>query len=270
MNISAKYITAIDAAIQASDIILNIYNEGFDVEVKTDGSPVTKADLASSKCILEILSKTGIPIMDEESVKEVYEVRKKWSNFWCVDPLDGTKEYVKRNGEFAVNIAYIEGSKPVFGVIASPVNQDLIFGGTEMGAFYATFKESANPNNWTKLEAAKEVNNPLVLISSRTHYSGISLNFVNSLKTKFGEISFLQKGSALKFFDIALNRADIYPRFAPTMEWDIAAGHAIVNGLGGEVLNANSGKPLFYNKQDLTNPHFVVRSKSLINHTLNS
>ena len=266
MNIPAKYITAIDAAIQASRIILDIYNEGFDVEIKTDGSPVTKADLASSKCIIDLLSKTGIPVMDEESVKEVYEIRKEWKSFWCVDPLDGTKEYVKRNGEFAVNIAYIEGSTPIFGIIASPTSQDLIFGGNETGAFYATFEESKNPSSWTKLEAAKEINDPLVLISSRSHYSGISLDFVNSLKAKYGEISLLQKGSALKFFDVALNRADIYPRFAPTMEWDIAAGHAIVNALGGEVMNANTNKPLIYNKEDLTNPHFVVRSKSLLNH----
>lgn len=266
MKIPEKYTIAIDAAIQASAIILDIYNEGFDVEIKNDGSPVTKADLASSKCIIEILSKTGIPVMDEESVKEVFEVRKNWESFWCVDPLDGTKEYVKRNGEFAVNIAYIENSQAVFGVIASPVNQDVIFGSEEMGAFYASFEDSKNPDSWTRLEASEKINSPLVLISSRSHYSGISLDFVNSLREKHGEINFLQKGSALKFFDVALNRADIYPRFAPTMEWDIAAGHAIVNALGGSVLNANTDQPLVYNKEDLTNPHFVVRSKSFINH----
>ena len=266
MKIPEKYAIAIDAAIQASAIILDIYNEGFDVEIKNDGSPVTKADLASSKCIIEILSKTGVPVMDEESEKEVYEVRKEWKAFWCVDPLDGTKEYVKRNGEFAVNIAYVENSDAVFGVIASPVNQDLIFGGPEMGAFYASFEDCKSPDSWTKLKASDKINDPLVLISSRSHYSGISLDFVNTLKEKHGEINFLQKGSALKFFDVALNRADIYPRFAPTMEWDIAAGHAIVNALGGEVLNADTGQTLIYNKEDLTNPHFVVRSKSLINH----
>lgn len=267
MNIPDKYAIAIEAAIQASGIILNIYNEGFDVEIKDDGSPVTKADLASSKCIIETLSKTGVPVMDEETEKETYEVRKNWKSYWCVDPLDGTKEYVRRNGEFAVNIAYIENCEAVFGIVASPVNQDMIFGGPEMGAFYASFEDSVHPNSWTKLEAAEQINNPLVLISSRSHYSGISLDFVNTLKETHGEITFLQKGSALKFFDVALNRADIYPRFAPTMEWDIAAGHAIVKALGGEVLNANTGQELSYNKEDLTNPHFVVRSKSLINHT---
>lgn len=266
MNIPDTYTIAIKAAIQASGIILDIYNEGFDVEIKKDGSPVTKADLASSKCIIEILSKTGIPVMDEESEKAAYEIRKDWKSYWCVDPLDGTKEYVKRNGEFAVNIAYIANGEAIFGIIASPVNQNMIFGGPEMGAFYASFEDSKDPKSWTKLEAAEKINNPLVLISSRSHYSGISLDFVNTLKETHGEISFLQKGSALKFFDVALNRADIYPRFAPTMEWDIAAGHAIVNALGGEILNANTGQALVYNKEDLTNPHFVVRSKSLIKH----
>jgi 3'(2'), 5'-bisphosphate nucleotidase len=267
LNIPDNYTIAIDAAIQASGIILDIYNEGFDVVMKIDGSPVTKADLASSKCILEILSKTAIPVMDEESDQVEYDVRKDWKSFWCVDPLDGTKEYVKRNGEFAVNIAYIENGVAVFGIITSPVKQDLIFGGSEMGAFYSTFENSQHPNLWVKLEASEKINDPLVLISSRSHYSGISLDFVNTLKVKHGEITFLQKGSALKFFDIAFNRADIYPRFAPTMEWDIAAGHAIITALGGEILNANTGEPLLYNKEDLTNPHFVVRTKSLINHT---
>lgn len=268
MKIPQKYAIALDAAIQASAIIIDIYNRGFDVEVKIDGSPVTQADLASSKCIIEILSKTNIPIIDEESVKEVYEVRKNWEGFWCVDPLDGTKEYVKRNGEFAVNIAYIENSKPVFGIIASPVQKGVIFGGEGLGAYFSEFENINNPDLWTKMEAPQKINDPLVLISSRSHYSGISLDFVNSLREKHGDINFLQKGSALKFFDVVFNRADIYPRFTPTMEWDIAAGHAIVNELGGEVLNVNTGKPLTYNKEDLTNPHFVVRSKSLINFNL--
>lgn len=264
MIFPSKYFIAIEAAVEASALIMKFYNDGFNAEIKPDGSPVTEADLASSKLILQRLQETNLPIMDEESKAANYELRKNWDQYWCVDPLDGTTEYIKRNGEFAVNIALIENQKPVFGVIASPVNREIIFGGGEFGSFYCSFEDFQKENKWRKLSPSGETNFPLVMISSRSHFSGISLDFVNELKAVFGEVNFITKGSALKFFDLALNRADVYPRFAPTMEWDIAAGQAILEALGGKVVHAQTGNPLVYNKKNLLNPHFVAASRPYI------
>lgn len=258
-----KHRIAVEAAIDASSVIMEFYSRGYQAQVKPDGSPVTEADLASSKVINERLDQTGIPVMDEETAHKSYAERLQWSAFWCVDPLDGTKEYIKRNGEFAVNIALIEGQNAVFGVIASPVRQEIIFGGKETGVFYCTFGQFEDPAFWQKISPSK-LNDPLVMISSRSHHHGISLDFVNSLQRAFGEVAFLQKGSALKFFDLALGKADVYPRFAPTMEWDVAAGQAILEALGGSITNPETGKPLRYNKENLLNPHFIAETSSFL------
>jgi 3'(2'), 5'-bisphosphate nucleotidase len=255
------HLTAIQATIDASKVIMEVYQEDFDTEYKEDGSPVTKADLLSSNLIVQQLQATKIPIICEEIQHEKYQIRRNWKQFWCVDPLDGTREFVKKNGEFAVNIALVENQIPVFGVISSPVNQELVFGGLEMGVYYTTF-ENFKSNNWTKIEiSTKPKNLPLVLISSRSYFTGSTLNFVNQLKKTNGEIQFIQKGSALKFIDLVLGKADIYPRFAPTMEWDTAAGHALLIGIDGEIKDID-GKNLLYNKKSLLNPHFIARKKS--------
>lgn len=265
-----KYLIAIQAAIEASAVIMDFYNNGFQSHFKTDGSPVTEADVASSRQISLRLKETGIPIMDEEIISEAYEIRKNWKSFWCVDPLDGTKEYIRRNGEFAVNIALIENEAAVFGVIASPVKKELIFGGKTVGAFYSTFDDFANEKWWRKLEKSEVVNQPLVMISSRSHHHGISLDYINQLKQDFGEVAFLQKGSSLKFFDLALGNADVYPRFAPTMEWDIAAGQAILEALDGCVIHAETQKPLRYNKENLLNPFFIAKTYPFLSEKENS
>ncbi len=264
IELPEKYRIAIQAAIDASAVIMEFYSNGYKSQLKTDGSPVTEADVASSNVINERLLATGIPVMDEEIMNESYAERLKWTSFWCVDPLDGTKEYIKRNGEFAVNIALVEGQDAIFGVIASPVKEEIIFGGKETGVFYCSFGQFADADYWQKIEPSTKLNDPLVMVSSRSHHHGISLDYINRLKNKFGEIAFLQKGSSLKFFDLALGKADVYPRFAPTMEWDVAAGQAIIEALNGTIINPETGKPLRYNKENLLNPHFIAETSSFL------
>jgi len=243
---------------------MQYYKGGFGSAYKADGSPVTEADLASSKLIGDRLALTGIPITGEEEEDAPYSERAAWPQHWCVDPLDGTKEFIRRNGEFAVNIALIEGQKPIFGIIASPVQETIIFGGEAHGVFHSTFENIEDETKWVRIDPKETVNEPLVMTSSRTHHSGGLLDFVNQLKADFGEIAYLQKGSSLKFFDLALGGADVYVRFAPTMEWDIAAGQAILEGLGGSVVHIDSGEPLVYNKQNLLNPFFIAKTHAFL------
>jgi len=265
MKLSAEYFIAINAIIAASKVIQKSYNDEFNVEIKEDGSPVTNADIESSKIIEKELIKTHIPITGEETIKERFKERKKWKKHWCVDPLDGTKEFVRRNGEFAVNIALIENQTPVFGLIASPLEEKVLFGEKKLGAFVFSFKEALDPKKWKKITPKEYLNKPLNVIYSRNYYSPGMDVFIDELKAKYGEPNFIKKGSSLKFFDLALGKADVYPRFAPTMEWDIASGQAILNALGGEVNNAETKKPLIYNKENLKNPSFIVTTKAMLN-----
>jgi 3'(2'), 5'-bisphosphate nucleotidase len=261
---SDTYQKALIAAIAASKVIMEIYTKGFQSKFKTDGSPVTEADIAAASIIGEHLQETGIPVVGEESEVASYEIRKNWDFNWCVDPLDGTKEYIKRNGEFAVNIALIHQNQAVFGVIAWPVAQKILFGGSAVGVHIADFDSVHSPTEWQVLAEKKEANSPLVVASSRTPHCGASASYLQQLTVNHGAIDFLKKGSALKFFDLALGAADIYPRFAPTMEWDIAAGQAILEALGGAVCSVETGLPLSYNKENLLNPHFVAVTKPLV------
>lgn len=255
-----EYFIALQASVKASEVIMTYYSNGFETEIKDDGSPVTQADLASSEIIESVLAKTSFPITSEEMDKTSFEIRKEWKDSWCVDPLDGTKEFVKKNGEFAVNIAHIHGCKPVFGIIASPVNKEIIFGGMETGVFICSFDGLYDSTSWIKIESTSTINSPLIVANSRSHNSGPVLNYVNQLKSTFTEIDYLKKGSSLKFFDLAQGLADTYPRFAPTMEWDIAPGQAIMEALGGTVLHAFTNEPLVYNKENLTNPYFIANT----------
>ena len=259
-----KYIAAIQASIAASEAIMQIYQNDFEEIIKADGSPLTQADLASSDIIGQHLSPFNIPITGEETEKMSFEERAQWTECWCVDPLDGTKEFIKKNGEFAVNIALIKDSKAHFGLIASPVRREIIIGSEETGVYIFSFDEAHNYSTWKKLSIPDKHNNPIVLIGSRSHHSGSMLEFIETLQSISTEIEFSKKGSALKFFDLALGTADIYPRFAPTMEWDIAAGQAILEALGGSVVHAETGEALRYNKANLLNPFFVARTAALM------
>ena len=264
IKLKSEYMIALQASVTAAEKIMQFYKEGFQTDFKSDGSPVTQADLASSAIIDSFLIPTGIPITGEETVKTPYSERINWTESWCVDPLDGTKEFVKQNGEFAINIALIRNGKPVFGVIASPVEQKILFGGKETGVYITAMSDWSNSDNWTELLDTYLINKPLVVTCSRSHHSGPVLQFLNDLKDIHSELEFIKKGSSLKFFDLALGHADAYPRYAPTMEWDIAAGQAILEGLGGSVVHAHTHEPLRYNKDNLTNPYFIAKTKALI------
>lgn len=252
------------ACVKASEAIMHIYNTGFDPSLKADGSPVTNADLLSNSIIKSELEKTGIPTIMEESINSSFEIRKTWNTVWIVDPLDGTKEFIKKNGEFAICIALVHQNQAVLGVIASPVTQEVIFGGKNIPAHLIAFKDLEQTEKWKAIHPKNELNKPLKIAGSRSHYSGNDLKFNQSMREIFGEVEFIKKGSALKFFDLALGKADVYPRFAPTMEWDIAAGQAIMESLGGTVTHAETDQPLVYNKENLYNPYFVVKTKAVI------
>jgi len=254
---------ALAAVVEASAEIIRVYNEGFSPNYKRDGSPVTQADLASNSVIERHLILTDIPLLTEESVHAPYEERLQWEQLWCIDPLDGTKEFIKRNDEFAINIALIEHKKPVLGIIASPVEQLILVGGINVQPALIPFDAIHKPEAWQLIDRKHDINSPIVIATSRTPHSGATLDYIHKTNAQFGEHTFLKKGSALKFFDLALGKADVYPRFAPTMEWDIAAGQAIVEALGGSVYHAISGKPLYYNKANLLNPYFVVNTHAV-------
>jgi 3'(2'), 5'-bisphosphate nucleotidase len=259
MDITREYRLAIQAVIEASLAIKEIYSRGYEAIQKADGSPVTEADLKASKIINEVLSISGHPVIDEETDKIPFEQRRKWKKCWCVDPLDGTKEFIKRNGEFAVNIALIENGKPVLGVIASPVNEDFIVGGPNLGVQYATFQDFING---AKPAPVQRNISPdfLSIIASNSHHTPLLLDYLNKLSDAGLKTELTRKGSSLKFFNLSTNQSQIYPRFAPTMEWDIAAGQAILEGLGGGVFDVNTKLPLSYNKENLLNPHFIAVS----------
>jgi 3'(2'), 5'-bisphosphate nucleotidase len=263
LEISEIYHTAIKASIKASKVIMEYYENGFNSEIKSDGSPVTQADFASSKVILEELKNTKIPVVDEESIHLPFEIRKNWKQNWCIDPLDGTKEFIKKNGEFSVNIALIENKKSIFGLIASPVKQKIIFGGKNIGVYILNFDQIDNPSTWEKIKSSSIENNSLKIIASRSHNSDLSLSFKEKIRSNFGDFETISKGSALKFFDLARDEVSIYPRFAPTMEWDIAAGHAIIEELGGKIAHPETFHSLEYNKEDLTNPYFICYTQNV-------
>ncbi len=263
-TLTFSYQKAIIASIEASKVIMEFYEKGFKSEYKKDGSPVTEADFAASRVIHEHLLETNIPILGEESEHPSFEIRKDWTSNWCVDPLDGTKEYINRNGEFAVNIALIENNISTFGVIAWPTEKKVIFGGSQIGVFVSHFDSIQNSTTWEKLSNQKLVNAPLVMATSRFPDSGDYALFIEQLKQNHPHINFLKKGSALKFFDLAYGFADISPRFAPTMEWDIAAGQAIIECLGGVIYSAETGLPLRYNKESLFNPYFIAMTHPLV------
>jgi len=261
-------ITAIDLSRKAGLDILDVYyHSDFEVEFKSDKSPLTIADKRSHIRILEGLENTEIPVLSEESAGITYEDRKEWDRFWLVDPLDGTKEFIKKNDEFTVNIALIENGKPVMGVIYLPVFDEMYFGLKGVGSFkISAFKELGVDLEWDFLiESADKLpsetkGNAVRIVASRSHLSDETQGFIDDLKKKHGEVSTVSAGSSLKLCLIAESRAEIYPRLGPTMEWDIAAGHSIIAAAGGSIYKTD-GKELEYNKENLLNPWFIARSK---------
>ncbi len=242
---------------EAGKAILEVYETDFDVEAKADESPLTEADLRSHKLITKRLSERypEIPILSEESSQQAaYEVRKDWPMYWLVDPLDGTKEFVKRNGQFTVNIALIENNKPAAGVVFAPV-LDWLFVGSPAGAYKVEGGGEA-----VALTASAEKNgDKIVIVGSRSHPSKELEAFVEEQKEHYGEVEFVAMGSSLKLCMVAEGKADIYPRFGPTMEWDTAAAHAVVSASGRRVIAHGSDEDLPYNKENLLNGWFIVQ-----------
>lgn len=241
---------AIRAAGVAGEAVMEIYkSDEYFVERKSDNSPLTKADAASHNEIKRLLGSTGLPILSEEGKEIPYGERKNWIHFWLVDPLDGTKEFISRNGEFAINIALIAEGRPVLGVICVPVSGE-IFHATGAGAFKTS---GGVTTRLTRRDSVDFSRRGLRVIASRSHNNKETSEFIESLN----EPELVSVGSSLKFILLAENRADIYPRLAPTMEWDTAAGQVLVEQTGGQVLIDRQRTPLTYNKESLVNPHFL-------------
>ncbi len=258
--------TAIRASVAAGEKILSVYNNHFEVELKDDRSPLTEADKQSHKTIVEYLEQTDIPILSEEGKQLPFSARSGWNLFWLVDPLDGTKEFIRRNGEFTVNIALIRNGAPVAGVIYVPVAGTLYFGSEffESRKIENVSNLSELPNTIDELIAASNIlpvgsaERAFTVVASRSHFDEHTARFLEKLKSQHGELQFISKGSSLKMCLVAEGTADVYPRLAPTMEWDTAAGHAIAIYAGCDVVQAESGLPVTYNKENLLNPWFVV------------
>ncbi len=256
--------TAIKASLEAGKVIMQVYDTVFDVEIKDDKSPLTEADKKANDVINSFLIPTGIPIISEENKQTDFQVRKNWETCWVVDPVDGTKEFIKRNGEFTVNIALVENGVPKLGVIYVPAVKTIYYCNVEEGK---AFKAELNSHDSTIEEVLKlskplqptiNTSNNVQVVGSRSHMNQDTLDFVESLKKDGKEVEIVSKGSSLKFCLVAEGNADVYPRYAPTMEWDTAAGQAICNAVGLQVISKETNKPLKYNKENLLNSYFLV------------
>ena len=259
--------TAIEGCIEARKAILDVYNsDDFDVEQKADDSPLTRADRRSHEIIVNLLQTRypDIPVLSEEGRDIPYEERSQWRRYWLVDPLDGTKEFVKRNGDFTINIALMSDNRPILGVISIPVSGALYFAAKNKGAFLVY--EQNGCISQEMLQNAPRLPGTLDplegravrVVASRSHFSDESRAFVEQLESAHGEVELVNAGSALKFCIVAEGKADAYPRYAPTMEWDTAAGQIIAEESGCTVLEVETAEPLKYNKEELRNPWFVV------------
>jgi len=257
---------AVPAALEAGKAVIEIYahpDAEWEVEKKADNSPLTLADRTSHAIILRHLAATGCPVLSEEGAHLPFAERRAWKQLWVVDPLDGTKEFLKRNGEFTVNIAFVEDGVPVAGVIYVPATFTLYFGVTGFGAFKvgdvtAFHNEVELIRGAQRLPVERAADADYVVVASRSHLSPETEEFIDHLRRRHPALRCISAGSSLKLCRVAEGSAQFYPRFAPTMEWDTAAGDAIVRASGGEVLDAADSLPLRYNKEDLHNPWFVA------------
>ncbi|MCK4562413.1 MAG: 3'(2'),5'-bisphosphate nucleotidase CysQ [Flavobacteriaceae bacterium] len=257
---------AIQAAVHGGAEIMKIYQtDDFGVEMKEDNSPLTLADKKCNDIINSYLINTEFPIISEENKQLDFADRKDWKTCWIVDPLDGTKEFVKRNGEFTVNIALVKNGKPLLGVIYVPVTKELYFADVTKKLTLKSVLLDHKVDIDTLASLSVEIKPSVVtkelirVVGSRSHMSEATENFVDNLKNDFEKVEIVSKGSSLKFCLVAEGKADIYPRFAPTMEWDTAAGQAICEAVGLKVISKETNKPLLYNKENLLNPWFTVK-----------
>lgn len=242
----------------AGDKILEVYADeaSFGVQFKKDDSPLTRADKLANDVIMSGLQAlpTRYPIISEENKLLDYKDRKNYDRFWLVDPLDGTKEFIKRNGDFTVNIALVETGQPIMGVVHVPVTGDTYWGIKNQGAFH---KNRKNEVHQLKVNSYKKNDEGLRVVCSRSHINPETQNFIDQLNNP----KTVSRGSSLKFLLIAAGKAEMYPRIGPTMEWDTGAAHIVLEEAGGEVLNYETMQPLRYNKENLLNPYFIARGR---------
>ena len=265
---------AIHASIEAGEKVMEVYNSAdVGVEYKSDNSPLTIADKKSNSVIMNYLRGEDIPVLSEEGKHHDYNDRKKWGFLWLVDPLDGTKEFIKKNGEFTINIAFIKGQSPLLGVVYVPDKKLLYFGALHLGSYRIYLKETKTYKGMNikdiiavseKLPLPKVNTDVFTIVGSRSHMSEETLNFIEKAKVKYKNVDIVASGSALKLCLVAEGSADIYPRFGPTMEWDTAAGHCIAVAAGYEVTQKDWTSPLVYNKNNLLNPWFIVKPKGFV------
>lgn len=262
---------SIIAAVLAGDEILKVYDTNFDVEIKQDKTPVTNADKKSSDKIIELLQHFNIPILSEEGEIADYSIRKTWNKLWVIDPLDGTKEFVKRNGEFTVNIALVENNIPTLGVIYSPVFKDIYFAAKGIGAFkinrhdfipFLDAIQTASFENLLRISKQLPINNHrknYVVVASRSHMSSETYYHIEDLKLHHTDVEIVSTGSSIKMCWVAEGIADEYPRFGPTMEWDTAAGQVILSEAGCVLLDFKTHESMLYNRENLLNNWFVAK-----------
>lgn len=282
MDLKSYILGSIQAAVAAGDAINEIYRSAdFGVEYKTDKSPLTRADQKSHEIITNAIGGYDIPILSEEGKGMPYAQRKSWKRFWIVDPLDGTKEFIKRNGEFTVNIAMVENRRPVLGTIFVPDRNTLYFAGQNLGAYklenepFSDWVESVPDSKdtasalmqqiidkSTRLPVIDPQRSALIIVGSRSHKNAELDAYVEEKRKAFADVEFISAGSSLKICLVAEGRADLYPRLGPTMEWDTAAGQAIAENAGADIYQYETQEPLIYNKKDLHNPWFIVQRES--------
>lgn len=263
-------LTSMYAAIKAGQEIMQVYASDFDVEIKGDNSPLTIADKRAHSCIVQALAQTQLPLLSEEGKEISFEERRHWKRFWLVDPLDGTKEFIKKNGEFTVNIALIEGNNPIMGVVYLPAKDILYFGEKNTGAYRLNQAVAAGISlsslsdileKCVRLPAQDTEKDKCRVVASRSHMSPETAAYVESLKKRFAEVELVSSGSSIKLCMVAEGRADVYPRYAPTMEWDTAAGQAVVEAAEGAVHDYETKKDMLYNRPNLRNNWFTVLRK---------
>ena len=243
--------------LEAGCRILDIYAGELDVRYKQNSSPLTRADLVSNEVLAGTLA-DYYPVLSEEGAEIPYETRREWERFWLVDPLDGTKEFIKRNGEFTVNVALIEENRPVAGWVYLPVPDVLYFGIRGEGSWRMRNARTGGRKRALPVEIRSA---GLRVVASRSHMNAETEEYIRALEERTGPVELVTAGSSLKFCMVAEGSADIYPRFGPTMEWDTAAADAVCRAAGARVVRAADDLPLEYNKENLVNPYFIVKGK---------
>lgn len=263
---------AYNAALRAGAQILDIYTQKSDytIDIKSDNTPITKADRASHNLIKEYLGQTRIPMLSEEGREMLYEERKGWDLFWMVDPLDGTKEFIKGNGEFTVNIALMDDNRPAISIVYVPYLNKIYFCDRAQGVF---LKEGATPyiaaeqslteimDGAKRLPLATQVNNPIRIAVSRSHNTEETFKHIEAIRQAYPDAVVVEQGSSYKFCLLAEGILDYYVRTTFTYEWDTAAGELILEAAGGKTCSLHDNKQFTYNKPSLLNPHFVCHSK---------